>query len=280
MTWQTRAAILTVFILAVVAATRPMADEARPPQTPDAHRTVVVAELFTSEGCSSCPPADSLLRKLLSTQPIEGVEVVALGNHVDYWDRLGWHDPFSARLFSDRQATYDSAVFRSKGSYTPQLVVDGAVECVASDERAVRAALREAARQPKGTVLLASAVTSNTSATLQIHWTIPANVPSRSNADLIVALTEDDLSTQVLRGENRGRQLAHSAVVRSLVTVGHARVNEHEASVTTTVTLDPHWSAAHLRAVGFIQEHNSRRIVAAGSSALLPAAWKERHETR
>lgn len=272
MTWHTRVVLLTVWMVAIVVSIRPSADSSGPPQIADAHRTVVVAELFTSEGCSSCPPADSLLRRLLSTQPIEGVEIVALGNHVDYWDRLGWRDPFSSRRFSDRQAAYDSAVFRSRGPYTPQLVVDGAFESVASDERAVRASLREAARQPKGTVSLTPTVTGDTSATLQIHWSIPASVPRRSTADLMVAITEDDLSTQVLRGENRGRQLVHSAVVRTLVTAGRASVGEHEATAATTVTLDPQWSAPHLRAVGFIQEQNSRRIIAAGSSALRPSA--------
>ena len=105
-------------------------------------------------------------------------------------------------------------------------------------------------------------------------------MPRRGAADVVVAITEDDLSTQVLRGENRGRQLVHSAVVRSLVTVAHASVNEHEASVTTTVALDPHWSAAHLRAVGFVQEQSSRRIIAAGSSALMPAVSSQRNEVR
>lgn len=279
MTWEIKAALFTALLLAPLASPERRADAARPPLASDDHRAVVIAELFTSEGCSSCPPADTLLRRILSTQPIDGVEVVALSNHVDYWDRLGWRDPFSSRLLSDRQAAYDSLVFRSKGSYTPQLVVDGATECVASDERAVRALLRDAPRQPKGTVSLVTAVAS-TSATLQIHWTLPSSVPRRGAADVIVAITEDDLSTQVLRGENRGRQLAHSAVVRLLATVAHASANEHEASATTTMTLDSHWSAAHLRAVGFIQEQSSRRIIAAGSSALMPAVSSQRHEVR
>ena len=132
MTWKTRAAFFTVLLLAVVAFIRPRAGEARPALASDDRRVVVIAELFTSEGCSSCPPADNLLRRLLAAQPIDGVEVVALGNHVDYWDRLGWRDSFSSRLFSDRQAAYDSAVFRLKAPYTPQLVVDGATESVAA----------------------------------------------------------------------------------------------------------------------------------------------------
>ena len=127
------------------------------PLPTSASRTVVIAELFTSEGCSSCPPADDLLRKLLATQPIEGVEIVGLGSHVDYWDNLGWRDPFSSPLFSERQAAYDSARFRSNRIYTPQLVVDGALEVVGSDAGAVRRTLMTAAKAPKAQVAVAAA---------------------------------------------------------------------------------------------------------------------------
>ena len=285
MTWQTRASIVAVCALAVVAATRSRASDSGDSPIPDAQfnrdaqRTVVVAELFTSEGCSSCPPADSLLRRLLSTQPIEGVEVVALGNHVDYWDRLGWRDPFSSRLFSERQSAYDATVFRSRGPYTPQLVVDGALECVASDERAVRTALRDATKRPKGTVSLTTGLAGGTSATLNVRWNIPAGVSRQGAADLVVAVTEDDLSTQVLRGENKGHQLVHSAVVRTLMTVAPVGVNERDAAVATAVTLDPHWNLPHVRVVGFIQEQKTRRIIAAGATSLLPPASHPRQET-
>ena len=279
MTWQARAAIFAIAAVALIAATRQRANGAPPPRLPDAQRTVVVAELFTSEGCSSCPPADSLLRRLLSTQPIEGVEVVALGNHVDYWDRLGWRDPFSSKLFSNRQSAYDT-VFRPRGSYTPQLVVDGTAECIASDERAVRNLLREAARQPKGTVSLTPRVSGGTTATIHLEWSIPASVSRRGPADIVVAVTEDDLTTQVLRGENKGRQLVHSAVVRTLTTAARVGASEHEASTTATIALDPHWNAAHLRIVGFIQEQDSRRIIAASSSPLLSPATTTKQETR
>ncbi|MEO6223668.1 MAG: DUF1223 domain-containing protein [Vicinamibacterales bacterium] len=236
------------------------------PMDTDPGRTVVVAELFTSEGCSSCPPADALLRRLLSKQPVEGVEIAGLGNHVDYWDRLGWRDPFSSPVFSERQVSYDTAVFRSKGAYTPQLVVDGNLQCVASDEAAVRALLIEAAARPKGTILLQKGVVNATSATVTIDVRMPANVGRRGMADIVVAVTEDDLATQVQRGENRGRRLLHAAVVRRFAHAAQLGGDEHEATVTATVALDPAWIAQNVRLMAFVQEQKSRRIIAASSS--------------
>ena len=97
---------------------------------------VVIAELFTSEGCSSCPPADTLLRQFAEAQPFDGAQLIALEEHVDYWDRLGWRDPFSSAQFTTRQTEYSDRVFRTTGIYTPQLVVDGVRECVGSDRSA------------------------------------------------------------------------------------------------------------------------------------------------
>src|SRR3954447_2844775 len=80
---------------------------------------VVIAELFTSEGCSSCPPADTLVRQLADAQPFDGAYLIAIEEHVDYWDRLGWRDPFSSAQFTSRQTEYNDRVFRTGSIYTP-----------------------------------------------------------------------------------------------------------------------------------------------------------------
>jgi len=114
----------------------------------DTPRVAVLAELFTSEGCSSCPPADDLLRQLLREQPVAGVEVIAISEHVDYWNRLGWRDPFSSSQFSDRQSEYARS-FGDGQIYTPQLVIDGSAAVVGNDAAAVRQALVQAVKAPR-----------------------------------------------------------------------------------------------------------------------------------
>jgi hypothetical protein len=114
-------------------------------------RSVVVAELFTSEGCSSCPPADDVLSQF-ARQPVSDVEVLALGEHVDYWGRLGWRDPFSSPACSSRQSNYDARVFHRNEVYTPQLVIDGRFECVGSDVDGIHRAITQAAAGPKALV--------------------------------------------------------------------------------------------------------------------------------
>src|SRR5262245_53097741 len=125
-------------------------------------RVPVIVELFTSEGCSSCPPADDALIRLASTQPVPGVEIVAMSEHVDYWNSLGWTDPFSSAQFSQRQDEYGRA-FGLDGSYTPQMVVDGREQFVGNDVRnAVQAISRAAAAAKRPFQLAATKVNADT----------------------------------------------------------------------------------------------------------------------
>src|SRR5215475_7917611 len=111
----------------------------------------VIVELFTSEGCSSCPPADALLARLDHEQRIGNAEIIALEEHVDYWDQLGWNDPFSGKQWTERQEDYANA-FGNAGVYTPQMVIDGRVEFVGSAQNKARNAIAEAAKEPKAEV--------------------------------------------------------------------------------------------------------------------------------
>ena len=193
------------------------------------HTVPVLVELFTSEGCSSCPPADDLLSKLVKAETIPGVTVIALGEHVDYWNNLGWTDPYSKADFSQRQRGY-SAIFDLESVYTPQMIVDGHEEFVGGDWNRARAAIAKAAQAPKGRIDLV--LTQNPD--LDQHSPVKKltiqvkDLPGRSDdAEVLLAITENNLQTQVSRGENKGRDLRHSAVVRELNVIGQMRANEN-----------------------------------------------------
>src|SRR5215467_2770408 len=113
---------------AVVASAVLLALAVAPGHPRAAQSTPVLVELFTSEGCSDCPPADTLLQKLIEAPP-PGAMVVGLGQHVDYWDRLGWKDRFSSAALTERQRVYADR-FRNESIYTPQMIVDGRAEFV------------------------------------------------------------------------------------------------------------------------------------------------------
>lgn len=179
----------------------------------------VVVELFTSEGCSSCPPADALLLKLDRTQPVPGALVIALSEHVDYWDHLGWRDPFSSPVFSRRQEGYGQRFHVD--SYTPQVVVDGTSEAVGSDDRQVQNAIRRSAKADKLQIRI-SPVFRNSRGVPAVHVAVEPSGKSagKSPAQLEVALAENAVVSHVRSGENSGRKLDHVAVVRTLTDLG------------------------------------------------------------
>jgi hypothetical protein len=266
MSRRSAAALVAGAILCVAglrAATRGASPQPRPahagPPVP------IVVELFTSEGCSSCPPADTLLAKLAESHAVEGAEVIALGHHVDYWDELGWKDRFSSAALTERQRVYSRAL-NVDSIYTPQLVVDGRAELVGSDGAAARRAIERAVDVPHGRLTLivepagAGAVSVAVSAS-----GLPT--PGRGDRDdIVVAVTEDHLQTDVRRGENHGRVLSHAAVVRSLATAGQASADAVNAQPTVSrVPIAADWNRGNLNIIAFVQEARSRHIVAAAS---------------
>jgi hypothetical protein len=228
------------------------------PRPQAASASAVLVELFTSEGCSDCPPADALLQKLVLAPPA-GAQVIALGQHVDYWDRLGWKDRFSSAELTQRQQLYASR-FNNESIYTPQMVVDGRAEFVGSDAAAAKKAIERAAAASHPQLLLAADVREPSRVGVHVSG---HDFPK--DADIIVAVTEDGLQSAVRSGENRGRTLYHAAVVRQMKTIGE--VKDGSAAAQADVALAPEWKRDQIRIVAFVQERRSRAIV---SSAEFP----------
>jgi hypothetical protein len=223
-------------------------------------KTPVLVELFTSEGCSSCPSADQLLIRLDREQPVAGAEVIVLGEHVDYWDQDGWRDRFSSRTFTSRQENY--ANHFSGDAYTPQMVVNGSVEFVGNDSDK---ALRTIAQEGKSSKAASQITLVRDGDRLRITVT---GAGSRG-VNVLCAITERDLSTHVGDGENRGRELHHTAVVRDLRKLGTTRDGRFESDYP--LHFSPDWRPENLRAVVFLQNGNAGPISGAAQIALAPA---------
>ena len=228
---------------------------------PGVPRRAVVVELFTSEGCSSCPPADELLGRLRQELSAKNVQVIPLGFHVDYWNSLGWKDRFSSAEFTQRQEQYTRAL-KVDGPYTPEMVVDGDVEFVGNDAGQAQRTIRQQASQLE-TAQVKIAPAGADQLTIQVKG---PTAPSNGNALVMLAITEDNLSTQVGSGENGGRTLHHAAVVRELREVG--TLNNGAIEATVPLKLEKEWKRNDLRAVVFVQNGPSGKIEGAASVAL------------
>jgi hypothetical protein len=215
----------------------------------------VLIELFTSEGCESCPPADEVLIELVRKQPVPGVRVIALSEHVDYWDQGGWKDPFSSAAFTRRQNDYAGAL--NADVYTPQLVIDGRTAVIGSNRGAVVAAIRSAAAKPKAVLTLTWVAGSGR----DLQVTVPA-APMLADCRVFIAITEDRLSNQVKRGENAGRELRHDAVTRRMKALGSTEATGAFSKVVPVgPMLDAQWKPDALHVVVFVQ--NPKGVVLA-----------------
>ena len=237
----------------------------------DGPSTPVLVELFTSEGCSSCPPADQLLIRLDEQQPVPGVEIIVVSEHVDYWNNLGWRDPFSSTQFTRRQEEYRRAL-GEPANYTPQMVVDGRAALIGSLEADARRAIARAATQPKARVVVEpTGSEAPDSVALRVQVTRMPSLPKGDRADLWIAVTERGLVTDVRRGENARRRLPHTAVARRLERVDTLpAIVADSYDMTVHVDLDPDWRREQLRVVAFLQASDSRRVLGAGQASLAP----------
>lgn len=230
-------------------------------------RPAVVVELFTSEACSNCPPADEMLDRLEHT--VSGVKVIALEEHIDYWNSSAWTDRFSAPIFHARQNDY-ALFFRNDSIYTPQMVVNGHVQFVADDPSRAAYEIKHAASSSQYSVSLQPQRNGKDSALTDLAILIHNNQKNEPvPADVYLAISEDRLTSNVQTGENAGRSLRHGPVVRSFGVIGNIAAKPfNEVGLKSTLKIPPDWKPDNLHAVVFIQERRSRQITAAAVTSL------------
>jgi len=253
--------ILSLFAFAKPLASNSSTQSAALTQT----RTPVVVELFTSEGCSSCPPADEFLLRLEERQFVDGAEVIAIEEHVDYWNHDGWTDPFSSFEWTLRQQDYAST-FKLPGAYTPQMVIDGREQIIGSRIREVSTAILQNSRTQKCGVSIEQVPSpSNQARQFNVSVTNLVGANPKDSSEVWLAVTESGLHSQVDRGENAGKSLYHASVVRWMHKIGVANGKASPFVAGAAVRLKPAWNIENLRVVAFVQERQSRRMLGAAS---------------
>jgi hypothetical protein len=241
--------------LAVALATQPV---------PATDRIPVVVELFTSEGCSSCPPADVVLSTLAKEGSVSGVPVIPLGLHVTYWDQLGWKDPASLQAATDRQRDY-GRVFGPDAMYTPQAVVDGHAQLVGSDEDGLRRAIAKAAAQPHAQMSVTATASGGDRIVASAVVTRAADAKERLRG--VFFITEDALMSVVKRGENGGRTLRNDAVVRRIaVATGDQGAAGGPPMGVVFSGIPAEWHRDRLHVVAILQGEKTMRIWAAAAA--------------
>jgi hypothetical protein len=258
---------------------------AAPPAAPTPEATppgFAVVELFTSEGCSSCPPADALLAKLAAERKDTPEHVYFLAFHVDYWDYLGWKDPFASKEASQRQRWYAESPAKPEDKnsvYTPQLIVNGRDGFVGSDETHARASINAALKEPPRASVTPTLMPRKAGEPIKLSARItgtdlvsPKQDRTLRGATVLAAVVEDGLSTSVKRGENSGRTLAHERVVRAFTTVPIAEPGApgHEFDTTTQLELKVPEGVKedHCRVIVFVQRRGAVGVLGAGEIPL------------
>ncbi len=223
-----------------------------PSKSQNSANGIAVLELYTSEGCSSCPPADDILRGVVNQE-----NVFALAFHVTYWNRLGWKDSFSQKAFDERQYAYSSR-FQKDGVYTPQLVVNGTEEFVGSRKSQTDNAIKKALATPAVTQIdLSKTLIDNK---IAIHYSLSGDIV---NAVLNFAVVESNFTTKVMRGENEGRILKQDNVVREFQTL------EVKNSVGMQNILPlKNWQMSNCTLIVFLQNKKTGQVLGASKIRL------------
>lgn len=250
----------SLFPALFLAAILPLA-HARSADNPPAAAVPIVIELFTSEGCSSCPPADVFVQKLDTYQPIQGAQLIVLSEHVTYWDQQGWKDPNSSTALTERQSSYEGELGQ-KEVFTPQMIINGNQQVSLENPQHIQDVLEKERADPRIPVRITSvSVDPQNPSVVRAH--VEADINSgKHNADVYVALAFDRVESQVLRGENGGKHLVHVGVVQQLTKVGKLSKGK-SFSDDVQLKLKPGEDLKNLRLVAFIQESGPGRLLGA-----------------
>ncbi len=238
--------ILWSFLLAATVGGFAFIKNSRSKQPVRAYKPFVVLELFTSEGCSSCPPADAALKSVANEE-----NVYALGFHVTYWNRLGWKDQFSAGVNDERQYQY-AEKFKQSGVYTPQMVINGQEEFVGSKKNQIDASIRKyLAETPTADVQLTCTVDADK---IYVAYHLQGDFKNKA---LHLALVERNITSKILRGENEGKTLQHDNIVRDFETVNIASDAAGAFQFTKNASLNPN----NLMAIAYLQDPGNMKII-------------------
>jgi hypothetical protein len=215
-------------------------------------KPLVLVELYTSQGCISCPPADRLLAQMEKEQPNANAEIVTLALHVDYWNSVVWKDEYSSPIFSRRQDIYAQR-FKINRIFTPQMIVDGQTQFVGNNAETAGKAITESAKIEKANIELEKAENN-----LKVKI---SNLQNREMTTIFLAVTEDKLSANIKGGENANRKLEYNSVVRELKSIGIIPPAQNNFEADVVLQLQPAWKKENLKFVIFAQENGSRKIL-------------------
>jgi hypothetical protein len=252
--------LIVFFLIMFTVATRPLDAPAPAARKGTEPSSPVLVELFTSEGCSSCPPADRLLQDLDRQQPVPGAKLIVLSEHVDYWNHDGWKDPFSSSLLTDRQNSYVTH-FGLSSAYTPQMIVDGAAELVGNSPQQSKAAIEKALTVNKTEVRVSSISVDGTTLRAHVNAGLLA-APGPSHAEVFVVVALNRAESQVMAGENKGHRLTHVGVVRSLTKIGSVDTKK-SFDADVRLALNPSDDSANLRVIAFLQASGPGKVLGA-----------------
>jgi hypothetical protein len=253
--------VLKLFVVLLMIAFVPSGTHGQAANAPNPSSVPVLVELFTSEGCSSCPPADELLQQMDVSQPAPGIQLIVLSEHVDYWNHDGWKDPYSSSSLTERQNGYVHSLGLNT-AYTPEMIVDGASELKATGMQQLIQALQKAAAAPKTPVRITSLnVESASQPLVRAHIEVDGTL-QKHNADIYVVVALDHAESQVLRGENTGRHLAHVAVAEEFTRIGKLE-KQNKFSKDVQIKLKPGIEPTNIRIIAFVQESGPGKVLGA-----------------